>query len=145
MTTIVYRDGVLAADSRAYSGDKTPIGTKTKIHRREDGAIYGISTNDVGGDKLLRKWVEEGCNHPSGDDLKPDCFSMLLVDAMGQVFFANDNLSLSGPLEAEYFAIGTGREYALAAFYMGATAVQAIEVAKHFDVWSGGATVSIGR
>jgi hypothetical protein len=33
LTTICYRDGVMAADTRAYSGDKLPIGSKTKIRQ----------------------------------------------------------------------------------------------------------------
>lgn len=143
MTTIVYRAGILAADSRAYSGDKTPIGTKAKIHSLEDGTIYGVSTNNVGGDRIIGDWVKGGCKEPG--DVKPDSFSMLLIDPLGQVFFANDNMSLSGPLTGEYFAIGTGREYALAAMFLGASAEDAVNVAKEFDVWSGGPVMTLEK
>ena len=33
MTTIAYRDGILAADTRGFSGASTPIGNKLKIHQ----------------------------------------------------------------------------------------------------------------
>lgn len=49
MTTIAYRNGVMAADTRAYSGGKLPIGTKTKIERLEDGTLLGVSSITPGG------------------------------------------------------------------------------------------------
>jgi ATP-dependent protease HslVU (ClpYQ) peptidase subunit len=138
MTTIVYRDGVLAADSRAYRGDKSPLGTKVKIHRLPDGSMFGSSSNCVGADTLLRRWVEEGCPPQKSGDIKPDSFEMILIRPNGEVFFAHDNFDLSGPLEAPFFAIGSGEQYALGALEMGADAVKAVEVACKLDVWSGG-------
>lgn len=143
MTTIVYRDGVLAADSRAYRGDKSPLGTKVKIHRLWDGSLFGASSNCVGADTLLRRWVEEGCPSQKSGDIKPDSFEMILIRPNGEVFFAHDNLDLSGPLEAPFFAIGSGEQYALGALEMGADAVRAVRVACEFDVWSDGQILSI--
>lgn len=138
MTTIVYRDGILAADSRGYSGDQTAIGNKMKIHRLADGTIFGISTNNVGGDSLIKNWIEDGCKHPENGDVKPDSFSILMIKKNGEVFFANDNYGFSGPLDAPFYAIGSGRKYALAALHLGKSAVEAVEVACIFDLWSGG-------
>lgn len=138
MTTIAYRGGVLAADSRAYSGGAAPIGAKVKIHRLPDGTLFGVSSNNVGADTLLRRWVEGGCQPAESGDLKPDSFSVLLIRPDGAVFYANDNLDLSGPLSAPFFAIGSGKEAALGAMVMGADARRAVEVACELDMWSGG-------
>lgn len=138
MTTVAYRDGVLAADSRAYSGDKVPIGTKAKIHRLEDGTIYGISTNNVGGDAVLRRWVEGGCLPADSGDLKPDSFELLVVRPSGEVFYANGNLDLTGPLSAQFWSIGSGNEYALGAMARGADAEDAVRVGCELDPWSDG-------
>lgn len=138
MTTIVYRDGVLAADRRAYSGDRKPVGTKTKIHRADDGTLWGVSTNCVGGDAMLKRWVDAGCPAPSSDDLKPESFELLLVRPNGEVFLANGNLDLTGPLTADYYAAGSGDQYAMGALAMGASAVDAVRIASGLDIWSGG-------
>jgi ATP-dependent protease HslVU (ClpYQ) peptidase subunit len=138
MTTIVYRDGVMAADSRAYSGDKHPIGAKTKIHRLGDGTLFGCSSSNVGADSILRRWVESGCQPPQGSDLKPDSFELLIVRKSGDVFYAHDNLDLTGPLTAEFHSIGSGNQYAMGALSMGADAVRAVEIAAQCDVWTGG-------
>ncbi|RAK68814.1 peptidase S14 [Phenylobacterium kunshanense] len=136
MTTIAYRDGVLASDSRAYSGDKTPIGSKQKIHRLADGTLLGVSTASIGGDALVRRWVEAGCPAARNDDLKPDSFTALMVRANGDVFYANNNLEWTGPLDVPFIAAGSGEHYALGAMAMGASAERAVEVACELDVWS---------
>lgn len=43
MTTVVYRDGVMAADSRAYAGYNTTLGSKSKIRKLADGTLLTIS------------------------------------------------------------------------------------------------------
>lgn len=137
MTTIVYRNGVMAGDRRAYGGDKTPIGSKKKIHRLADGTLFGVSSNNVGADRLLRRWVEEGCPAVGPDYLKPDSFELLLIRENGEVFFACNNLELTGPLEAEFYAIGSGSQYALGAMSMGAGPERAAGIAAELDIWSG--------
>ena len=138
MTTIVYRGGVLAADSRAYSGDRVPIGSKRKIHRLDDGTLLGVSTTSVGGDALVRRWVEAGCPTATGDTLKPENFSALMIRPNGEVFFANNNLDWSGPLSGDMFAIGSGDQFALGAMQVGATAAEAVAAAIRLDPWSDG-------
>lgn len=138
MTTIAYRAGVMAADTRAYSGDKVPIGFKTKIHRLSDGSLFGCSSSSVGADGLLRRWVDGGCQPCKSDDLKPDGFQLLLIRPSGDVFYAKDNMELTGPLSAAYFAIGSGDQFALGAMAVGASAKKAIEAAATLDPWTGG-------
>lgn len=139
MTTICYRDGQLAADTRAYSGGSRPIGHKQKIGmvQLSGGEIlaFGISTAHPGLSEELRAWL--------GNEKSPDYdpgpgreFEMLEVRDDGTVFYYQSSLTPSGPLEADYFAIGSGAEYALGALAHGATAQEAVEAASQHDVWT---------
>lgn len=133
MTTIVYRAGVMAADSRAYSGDKHPIGAKVKVRRTKEGVLIGASSTVVGATEQICSWYEKG--RPEGFDL-PERFSLIVAHPDGRVFVADDQQFLSGPLEADFFAIGSGEQYAYGALFMGADAIDAVRAACFSDVWT---------
>lgn len=137
MTTIVYRNGIMAADGRAYGGDKVPIGTKCKITRLEDGTLVAVSSTIVGAMGLIVDWYKNGAKE-KGDDILPDKFTMLAVKPNGEGFMANNIAALTGPLRADYWAIGSGEEYALGAlaYSEGCNAIAAVKAACELDVWS---------
>ena len=139
MTTITYRDKVMASDSRAYTGGSTPIGWKQKIHRTKDGGLLGVSTTIPGLSEAFVAWAQKNFD-PEFEPNVPDhpTLSALYVDPNGQVFYWGDSMLKVGPIEAEYFAIGSGEHYALGAMAMGAPAMIAVQVAKQFDVWTDG-------
>jgi ATP-dependent protease HslVU (ClpYQ) peptidase subunit len=138
MTTIAYRDGVMAADSRAYGGDKVPIGEKVKIKRLADGTLIGASTTMVGGAGWALAWYEAGCPVKAGDSaLLPEKFDLLVVKPNGEGYVACNEAALTGPLQAPYFAIGSGDEFALGAMAHGANAIQAAIIGARLDPWSG--------
>ena len=142
MTTIAYRNGVMAADSRAYSGGKLPIGSKVKIEKLEDGTLLGVSSITPGGGEAVRQWYKEGCNKDN-PFIVPEKFSLLVVKPNGEVWFASDNLLLTGPLQAEYFAVGSGEDFALGAMAAGAGPEAAVEIACQLDVWSDGPVIAL--
>lgn len=133
MTTIVYRDGKMAADSRAYAGDKHPIGNKVKIRRLKDGTLIGCSTTIPGGGEAVLDFFEKG--RPA-DFTVPESFTFLMAKPNGEVFYATDSDFLSGPLTGDFFAIGSGEAYAHGALEMGATAVEAVRVACKCDTFT---------
>lgn len=133
MTTIAYRDGVLAADTRAYSGDARPLGQKSKIERLEDGTLIGVSSSIAGGGETVRRWYAD--QRPSDIEL-PSNFTMIAISREGEVFFAKDTPHVSGPLTAPYFAIGSGADFALGALETGVSAKGAVLLACRLDVWS---------
>lgn len=133
MTTIVYRDGILAGDSRAYAGDKMPIGSKVKVRRTNSGWLIGASSTVVGGTDEVMRWFEQG--QPNNFNF-PEHFTFLGVDPNGKGFIAVGAGFLSGPLEGDFFAIGSGEQYAQGALLMGATAIEACRAACIADVWS---------
>jgi len=134
MTTIAYRDGVMAADSRAWSGSHRDIGAKWKIRRLEDGTLLGASSSVPGGGEAAIEWYILG--HPVVDHHLPETFDLLVVKRDGAALFASDKPYLSGPLVADYFAIGTGANMALGAMFMRATAIEAVRAACHHDTCS---------
>lgn len=135
MSTIVYRDGVMAADSRAYSGNSSPIGHKMKIRRLSDGSLVGVSTCKPGLSEAFMKWLEDGADVDHG--LYGDIdLAALVVRPNGEVYYYFDGLYPSGPLIAPWFAVGSGERYAMGALEMGADAVRAAEVAAVLDTMS---------
>lgn len=139
MTTIAYKDGVMAADSRAYSGDSTPIGHKTKIHRLEDGSLIGVSSCKPGVPETFIKWVREGANIDKTPNMVMDFLALHVkptITGDAEITFYNSCFVAAGPVFGPYFSIGSGEKYALGAFSMGADAVQAIQAACMHDAWS---------
>ena len=141
MTTIVYRDGVLAADTRAYSGGHTPIGKKSKIRRLADGSLVGVSSTEPGVGEAIIGALQD---HDSVLEARDDLLALgdklrlqgLLVRPNGDVFYFSDSPYPSGPLRDEFFAIGSGQEYALGALSVGVSAKEAVKVASLHDAWT---------
>lgn len=139
MSTIVYRDGIMVSDSRAYSGHNSPIGSKRKIARLEDGSLIGVSTEQPGAAEALiehfklydhKEAVEKSPPHLTGG------YEVLIVERGGKGYFANGSLLFSGPLEAPYFAIGSGATFAMGALEAGASALTALRIAARLDPWT---------
>lgn len=144
MTTICYRSGEMAADTRAFAGrGAASPGRKTKIRRLSDGSLFGCTTTACGGADLIADWVEAGCPRPTSGDMIPDDFSAMLVRPNGEVFMAIDCLGLTGPLQAQFYAVGSGSEYALGAMYMGATAIGGVAAGIRFDPYTGGSITTL--
>lgn len=143
MTTIAYRAGVMAADSRAYGGTSKAIGSKTKVRRLDDGTLVGCSSNQVGLPEAVLDWYARGAK--ADDAPKPAAveFTFLAVKPDGNAFYASDAFMLTGPLRAEFFAIGSGGYAAQGALHAGASAERAVEIACMVDCWSGLPVVTV--
>lgn len=137
MTTIVYRDGVLAADSRAYSGARHSGGQKAKIFITDRGTLIGCSTNQPGLAEAFARWRMMSTDSMEFEFDKEPSFSALEILPDGRWLLFEDSLFPSGPISGDFIAVGSGAEYALGALSLGATAVAAVEVAAGFDVWTG--------
>ncbi|WP_050579590.1 hypothetical protein [Rhizobium leguminosarum] len=138
MTVIVYdpKRELMIADSRATSGHHHPIGAKRKIHRIAagplKGALLGVSTSQPGMGEHFTEWVTAGMSKEAFGKSEPEV-EAILVKVDRSVFFFNDWFYPSGPLENDFFTIGSGREYALGAFRAGADAFGAVKVAISCD------------
>lgn len=135
----------MAADSRGYAGFNAPLGRKRKIRMLGDGTLIGCSTTLVGFSEAILDWHEGGAKKGEEPSAKELNFSLLKVLPDGRVFYGSDSLHLAGPLEADYFAIGSGMMAAYGALAMGASAERAVEIACENDVWSGLPVVQLRR
>lgn len=136
MSTIAYRNGEMVADTRAWAGSRMPIGRKKKIHRLKDGSLLGISSSDVGAPESFIRWANEVDEPEVSETENAYDIQALLVKPDGRVYFWNEGNGFSGPLEGEFFALGSGELAALGAMFMGADARKAVAVACEVDYCS---------
>jgi ATP-dependent protease HslVU (ClpYQ) peptidase subunit len=132
MTTIAFRDGVMAGD-RAVKAGNVFIHDTTKVVRRPlDGALCGTCGMSALGAEF-RRWFlagEQG-DRPNMGEGDEDIQAMI-ARADGKIEM-HDRLGWS-LCESEFVALGSGQELALGAMAMGASAMQAVEVAARFGV-----------
>lgn len=131
MTTIVYRNGVLAADSQTTRNGSICAGEVDKVHVLEDGRLAAFSGEVGAGSNFLRALK-------AGDDL-PDLAGdaiVVVVQKDGTVHVHQDDLWFAET--GEFFAWGTGLAPALGALHVGATAEEAVAAACKVDPNSGG-------
>lgn len=128
MTVIAYRDGVLAADKKSTWAS---LGhTTTKIRRMRDGSIAGC-TGDSAICRELLDWYDAGAEPDRYPDRKSTS-NMLLINRDHRVLFFDGSPT---PIEFEdpWVAMGSGRDYAIAAMHLGCSAKQAVDVACIYD------------
>ncbi|MFD1944729.1 hypothetical protein [Paradevosia shaoguanensis] len=131
MTTIAYRDGIMAADSGSWMGDACH-GWADKLAQGPDGTLYGAAGHAPEAMAFL-EWVRAGADPATmpkpeavGDD--GNSFIVLAVSPGGPVRL----IAAKGveAYDAPYFAIGGGSATAFGALWAGASAVEAIEATK---------------
>lgn len=138
MTTIAYRDGILAADSASWDANGIYFGRTRKIHRLVDGSLLA----GAGCDSMVQRvanWLNDFCEFPDVDPEKEmDRFQGLLIEPGRRVFYMDQSLEQSELVDIPFVAIGSGHELALGAMAMGATAREAVMIACQFDAHSRG-------
>lgn len=135
MTCIAWDGKTLAADKRAVSvGFKG--GTVTKIHRWKGGLCAFAGDFDMG--MLLVQWLRTGANpdaYPKRQQSdNPTTFLVIFNDGR-TARYEREPIAL--PFENLPQATGSGRDYALAAMYLGCDARKAVEVACALDISCG--------
>lgn len=133
MTTIAFRDGIVAYDSRCCSGGKVYSDTFNKHRRR--GRVHFFFTGMTGDIEALMDLY-------MGEKAKPvSACSALVWDGRTGVlcsigwdgrYFTNEE-SLD-----EYCAFGTGEDHALTAMDCGLSAADAVRMAAKRDTGTGG-------
>lgn len=134
MTTIAYRDGVLAADSQATAGGKFE-GSVVKIAKRGQclAAVCGLAPQA----RAFLDWFRAGMTGDCpylGD--KDDC-------AWGFIYTPTNRVLWFKPGGPEDFhspihSTGSGAEIALGAMHAGATPQEAVAIAAKIDIHTGG-------
>jgi 20S proteasome alpha/beta subunit len=129
VTTIVYADGVMAADTQITVGATKYQGTK--IFRLKDGSLFGGA-----GDGPVVNRARDYLEGKRSTRPKVDQCVMLRVMPDGEIRFHAATWDYE-VLTDRFVAIGSGSEFALGALECGKGAVQAVEIACRRDANSG--------
>lgn len=146
MTTIAYRDGVLASDSRATYDDWTQsrcikiYRAKSKVDPVKGDVLVGTAGHSSAS-LLFLDWLEVGGEprlHDRGVNEMTE-FECLIVHKSG--IWVGDRLCRLEKLEEDFWAAGSGRQAALSAMHCGKSAIDAVRMACRIDSFSGGRVV----
>jgi hypothetical protein len=146
MTTIAYKDGVLAADTAVNIDTGDREGTTNKLARSPAGSIASAA-GSAGSCALFLAMVQSGGIDSWLDNMRRDgglCqpldlylgdqvgFGGLYVHYSGTVYVISQR-GLPHTYTAPFYAEGSGHEYAKGAMSAGATASEAVAIAARFD------------
>jgi len=135
MTTIAWDGKTLAADKRATHGGL--IFTVTKIFRIR-GYLVGASGDF---DRIMETiaWFSDGADPAKvpPHSRSNDEYVGMLVIGPGGLIEKYERGPLPYRIESKLHAIGSGRDFAMAAMYLGKTAIEAVEVATALDTGTG--------
>lgn len=136
MTTVAYRDGIIAGDSQVTSGD-VDVGRAVKIERK-GSVVVGVAGCLAFCQGFL-DWFRGGMKGDPPIMRKDDSRAEAIVVYGGHVL-SRDNDGWDR-LRAPYYAIGSGRQFAMGAMAAGASAEGAVRCAIKHDVYSGGEVI----
>ena len=148
MTTIAYKDGVIASDSRA-TWDDWAVSRCVKLYRAKSksdpvkGDVIVGTAGHSSAALLFLDWLEVGGEprlHDRGVNETTE-FECLIMHKSG--VWVGDRLCRLERLEEEFWAAGSGRHAALGAMWAGKSAIDAVRIATRIDPFSGGRVVSM--
>lgn len=126
MTTITYKDGIIAYDSMITSGTMISSLKHDKHIRLENGDHYFFA----GAVSDYQRFINR----------EPDveCSAICIIDGViKEIHYTKDD-GYFEMIEQPHGSIGTGENIALGAMDAGATAVEAVKIAKKRDIYTGG-------
>jgi len=127
LTTIAYRDGIMASDSGSW-GNATH-GWAKKLAKGKDGILYGVTGNAAECDAFL-SWVNSGYEgeQPVAEKEDENCSSFCVLIAEKDKPIRYRTSRGDETYDAPYYAVGSS--VAWGALYAGSTAIVAIEAAR---------------
>lgn len=134
MTTIAYKDGVMASDSKIHWQNNAFEDNELKIRRLASGDLIGIA-GDSGDLDFMSDYCQGLCDKKDMPD-NLDSYIIVCEKRTGKVYIMEEKLKRIDV--GESYAIGSGMQYALAAMECGKTAIEAVKIASKFDPWTGG-------
>lgn len=142
MTTIVYRDGIMASDSRSTAESEAGGSRVFKCVKMYEKIVPGegrvvIGTAGEGYPALLFvDWYGTG-KEPPGTLIDGDAdFTCIVLSKRG--LWEYDKWCRGEKVIGKFYAIGSGAKAALGALHMGANAAQSVRVACKIDPYSAG-------
>ena len=132
MTTIAYKDGILAADSRLTTGSTIVASHYNKVRKLDDGRIVAAVGNVAKHDDYIKQLASGEIHNNKLDDDGTDAIIVLYEDRLEAHY--NDGIIIYGL--NEFYAFGSGSTAALAAMHMGLTAIESVKFASKLDVYT---------
>lgn len=136
MTTIVVKDNIMAADTLGlFEGVRIKMQKIFRIH----GMLFGVCGNYDNAIEFIRRYRKDKnfltdytyeANGPDKND-----FDYLLLNKSG--LYLTTGYGPQIKLQERQFAIGSGKEAALGALYMGASAGESVKIAHRIDCHTG--------
>jgi len=134
MTTIAWDGKTLAADKRCVNNGL--CATVTKLFQVGDLRVAVSGEFDQG--LAMVAWLRSGQDPAAFPEKQKDntkyCPTAVIDDGK---FLIYETTPYPLHIEDTFYAIGSGRDFALAAMYLGKTAVEAVELASKFDAGTG--------
>jgi ATP-dependent protease HslVU (ClpYQ) peptidase subunit len=138
VTTVAYKDGVMAADSQCTSGASSD--DTTKIFRLKSGGLFGFA-GSAGYGMLVYEWLCLGAKLKHKPKIldDDDGIEAIVVSPSGEVSMM-DNYLAPISVTSGVTAIGSGGDQAKALMRSGMSAGEAVEfiVANRLDIFTGG-------
>jgi len=143
MTTIAYKNGVLAFDSRVTTGSAL---TGATIKAKQFKNVMAAGCGDVQAVHAFLDWVEAGYKQEEKSKFAIDVlaamegmeFEGILIDRKTRKLYFFGNAFYPFEITAPFYAIGSGSHFAMGAMAMGASAHKAVKVASTLDTATGG-------
>lgn len=143
MTTIAYRDGVVAADGRGTNNGWVLADDVVKLHRMSDGSVLALLGDSIACGALQR-WAEEAINSPGsfvGAGAPPMAAggSVVVIQPGSKPFIEVKDGGWAYYPKPAFYAWGSGAIPAIVAMkHAGKTAAEAVAVSAEFDGDTGG-------
>lgn len=149
MSTVVYRDGVVAADSLMVQGSiKCPEGMAKIVIGTTHPVIYAMAGHTAALSATVRlietmpvaPW--DGGDYPAKPPLDNNC-ELAIFHRDGRIVSIEADGLWFEPAAVPFMALGSGAKAALGALHMGADAAQAVTVACAVDAYTGGPVTTL--
>lgn len=141
MTTIAYRDGVLAGDGREtcqndeHSSWYKITDSCVKVFKLKDGRLFGAAHGSEDCERLHRSLVDK-TPPPKLEDVEG-----IMIDLRGRIWRYEGNIWVH--VKTKYYSTGSGSIHAMTAMDCGATAIEAVKAGIKRDLWSGGKVTAV--
>lgn len=146
MTTIAYKSGIIAADRRVvldylYTSGPTKIAKTTRPWNQDVLKVLCGGSGNGPNMELWKEWVLNGSNmmdRPGSlsdrEEFVVGLEIRLYPNELPKIYL-HEQMGYR-EIAGDMWAIGSGKDLAIGAMAMGATAIQAVKIASHFDTWT---------
>lgn len=147
MTTIAYRDGILAADSQCQAGSRI-LGSVRKIELIDTEPVRLVAAaGNLDKCRLFLDWQRNGGLMTDRPDLRAlsdndeDFEAFVVYQTAPDIIHTYETNCIACPVSIKkFYAIGSGAQIAIGALEMGAPAQLAVSIATRYDLYTGGST-----